>query len=102
MKIFLIGALALGVISGARAYDLKNLSQQDILTLGAGLDELPRKRGDADNLIGRLQQQISEQDAKAAADARAAQEAAMRKKIEAEKSAPTLAAPLPPVEKAPQ
>lgn len=76
LSIVLISLLAVP----AHAYDLKNLSKQDLLTLGAGLDELPRKMGDANGLWGRLQQQIIEQDAKAAADA----EAAIRQKIEAE------------------
>lgn len=87
-----LAILALGC-STCAAYDLKGLSAQDILTIGAGLDELPRKVGDENGLYNRIQHQLSEQDAadkaervKADADARAKVEAEIRKKIEAEKA----------------
>jgi hypothetical protein len=81
MMIVLIGFVLIGP---ANAYELKNLSTADILTIGRGLDKLPREDTDKDSLYMRLQQQISEQNAEAAK----ASEDAMRKKFEGEKAAP--------------
>lgn len=61
----------------AYAYDLKNLTAQDIMTIGQGLDELPRRATDANNLYGRIQSQLREQDAAAAK----AQEDAVKEKL---------------------
>lgn len=87
MKFAAAAAVTLALASGSSAYELKDLSARDLLTLGAGLDELPRRVGDADNLWGRLQKQIADQDLAHAAAAEAAEEARIRKKIEAEKAA---------------
>lgn len=55
--------------SPALAYELKNLSPQDIMTIGHGLDKLPREETDANRLYARIQQQLRDQDAQAAKDA---------------------------------
>ena len=79
MKHWLIVAIVVGSASHAAGYELKDLSSQDMLTIGAGLDKLPREATDANQLYARIP--------RAAAD-RAKLEAEIRKTIEAEKAAP--------------
>ena len=83
MKSILLASTLLFVAIPASAYDLKNLSSQDILTIGRALDKLPREETDANGLYRRIQNQLSEQD-QAAAKATKANEDAQRAKIEDE------------------
>jgi hypothetical protein len=88
MKHWLIVAIVVGSASHAAGYELKDLSSQDMLTIGAGLDKLPREATDANQLYARIQRQLFDQDAARAAADRAKLEAEIRKTIEAEKAAP--------------
>jgi hypothetical protein len=88
MKSIIIASTLALLALPAFAYDLKNLTAQDILTIGKGLDKLPREETDANGLYARMQKQLSEQDQAAAKAANAKVEDEVRKKIEAEKAAP--------------
>ena len=59
-----------------QTYRFEGLSSADVLTIGRGLDKLPREDTDRDNLYGRLQSQITAQD-----------NAARKSKADAEKAA---------------
>lgn len=78
----LIAAIALLSAAPALAYDIKNLSQQDVLTIGKALDAMPH--GEVAALYSRIQQQLTAEDQVAAADARAKVEKDIRDKIAAE------------------
>lgn len=64
MKYLALAAALL--LSGAAAaqqttFRFENLSTEDILTIGRGLDKLPREETDRNGLYSRLQQQITAQ-----------------------------------------
>ena len=64
--------LALSSAANAQTFSITGLSTQEILTIGAGLDKLPREVTDQNNLYQRIQAQITQQNqaaAKAKADA---------------------------------
>ncbi len=91
----MIAFVMLTAAAPASAYDLKSLSAEDILTIGAGLDKLPReasatKPGGPPGLFDRIQHQIDDQNHAA----QAAAEAAMRARIASEKSPIDHALPL--------
>lgn len=64
-------ALTTGAMAQQVTYSFSGLSQEDVLTIGRGLDKLPREDTDRNGLYARLQAQISQQNkqAKDAADA---------------------------------
>lgn len=82
MKKLLAGSIALCLCVPAVAYDLKNLSVADLLTIGRGLDKLPREDTDREHgdLYNRIQAQITAQEQQAATIAAQA----LRDKITAE------------------
>ena len=79
MKVTFAVLMLLASSPCCNAYTLSNLTPQDILVIGKGLDELPRKETDANNLYGRIQQQLIEQDKLAKAQANAEAEKAKAK-----------------------
>lgn len=81
MKSIILASTLLFVAVSASAYDLKNLSSQDILTIGRALDKLPREETDANGLYQRIQQAVTAQE-KAAQDAAAQVVAKKRDEIE--------------------
>lgn len=104
MKLISISILTLLVFSQATsAYELKNLSKQDLLVIGAAMGKQPFD--DVAGLYSRIQSQIIDQDkqanvaAKAAADdaesqKRAKMKAEVRSELDAERSgAPNPAKP---------
>jgi hypothetical protein len=82
MTSILVGAVLPSVAQTAATYNFTGLSSDDILTIGRGLDKLPREDTDRNNLWGRLQQQITAQNAAMAKDAADAQKAAIAKAAE--------------------
>lgn len=82
MKKLLVAASILALCAPCAAYDLKNLSTADLLTIGRGLDKLPREDTDREHgdLYNRIQAQITAQEHHAAAIAAQA----LRDKITAE------------------
>ena len=59
--------------SAQQTYSFTGLSTDDLLTIGHGLDKLPREETDKNNLYARLQAQITKQNqdwAKAQAEAK--------------------------------
>lgn len=63
----------------ASAYDIKGLSQQDVLLIGEALDAMPHGR--VAGLYGRIQQQLTAENQAAADDAKAKAETEIRNKI---------------------
>jgi hypothetical protein len=81
MRLFIV-IMALLVAAPAWAYDLKNLSQDDVLTIGAALDAMPHGR--VAGLYLRIQSQLTAEDQASTAAARAQAEKEIRDKITAE------------------
>jgi hypothetical protein len=79
---FLVATLAALLVSPALAYDLKNLSQQDVLVIGEALDAMPH--GKVAGLYNRIQQQLTAEDQAVAAEAQAKAEKAILDKIKSE------------------
>jgi hypothetical protein len=79
---FLVATLAALLVSPALAYDLKNLSQQDVLVIGEALDAMPH--GKVAGLYNRIQQQLTAEDQAGAAEVQAKAEKAIRDKIKSE------------------
>lgn len=78
----LVVALAWLLAAPAWAYDIKNLSQQDVLLIGEALDAMPH--GKVAGLYLRIQSQLSAEDQASASDARAKTEKEIRDKINSE------------------
>jgi hypothetical protein len=85
-RILLVVAFISSVTSALaqQTFDLHGLSQQDLLTIGAGLDKLPREATDDAHggLYSRIQAQITAQVQAAIKAAEAAQKAAIDKAVE--------------------
>jgi len=72
----------------AFAYDIKNLSQQDILIIGEALDAMPYAK--VSSLYARIQAQLTAENQAAAAEARANMEKDIKDKMKSdEKKAST-------------
>ena len=86
------------IAAPALAYDLRNLSPQDVLLLGEALDAMPH--GKVASLYNRIQQQLSAEDAAAQAETRIRAEKEIRDKISSESRPPPPppppSTPLPP------
>lgn len=67
----------------AFAYDIKNLSQQDILIIGEALDAMPYAK--VSSLYMKIQQQITAENQAAEQEARAKMEKDLKAKIESDK-----------------
>jgi hypothetical protein len=83
VRLLIISALCLLAVP-ARAYDL-HLSPQDMLLIGEALDAMPH--GKVAALYQRIQQQLSAEDAAAAAATREKIESDVRRKLAAEQPA---------------
>lgn len=71
----------------AQAYDLRNLSADDVRTINRGVDKLPREETDANGLYRRIQEQLTAQEAaanKEALDRAEAQKQAVVKPLQDE------------------
>lgn len=78
MRVFITFIVFL-LATPAMAYDLHNLSSQDVLLIGEALDAMPH--GKVAALYARIQQQLSAEDAASAAETRAKIEKDIRGKI---------------------
>lgn len=78
MRLFAAAVVCL-LAAPASAYDIKGLSQQDVLLIGEALDAMPH--GKVSALYLRIQQQLTAENQATAEDAKAKAETDIRNKI---------------------